>query len=63
MEVEIKKEAKKDLRALDGIIRQQIADDILKLIHFPETTGVKRLKGKPIKYRLRFWCLAHNFQR
>lgn len=30
MEVEIKRGAKKDLKALDGMIRQQVADAILK---------------------------------
>ena len=45
MKVEIKKEAKKELTALDGSIRQQIADDILKLILFLKRWELKDSKA------------------
>lgn len=53
MEVRIKREAKKELGKLDKVIAQRIFDAISSLRDFPDVQNIKRLKGDPIRYRLR----------
>ena len=62
MEVKIKKEAKKELEKLDKVIAQRILDAISNLRDFPDVQNIKRLKGNPIRYRLRVgdWRIIFN---
>lgn len=53
MEVRIKSEAEKELSRLDKTVAQRILDSISGLKNFPDIQGIKKLKGRPARYRLR----------
>lgn len=62
MDIRIKKTAKKELKKIDKIMAQRILDAISDLRDFPDIQNIKRLKGKPIRYRLRIgnWRLVFS---
>jgi len=53
MRIEITKSAKKDLSALEQNDRERILRTIFRFREQPENADIKKLKGKPVRWRLR----------
>jgi mRNA interferase RelE/StbE len=53
MKIEITKSAKKDLSVLEQTDRERILKAIFNFREHPETADIRKLRGKPVRWRLR----------